>query len=94
MSSGDVTVGRRATSWDDCMQTEATWFKMGDGTYIVHVPAFPYAASVAKHEVVEHDDGSITCSPSLEITYDWYGEGSHLYRWHGMLIRGTFTEVE
>lgn len=38
------------------------------------------------HKVVEHDDGTITVSPSILIT-------SHLGSWHGFLERGIWREA-
>lgn len=45
-----------------------------------------YPASIAAHEVEEHEDGTITVSPSLLITEppNW--------RYHGYLRRGEWTE--
>jgi hypothetical protein len=39
------------------------------------------------HEVTEHDDGSITVSPSILIRH--YRDGD----WHGYLERGVWREV-
>lgn len=46
--------------------------------------------SIRKHEVTEHEDGTITVSPSILL--DW----PHLTapeRWHGYLERGVWREV-
>ena len=40
-----------------------------------------------KHEVVEHEDGTITVSPSI---LTWDGSGN---QWHGFLERGIWREV-
>jgi hypothetical protein len=40
-----------------------------------------------KHQVIEHADGSITITPSLD--YSKLRSGG----WHGYLTRGIFTEV-
>lgn len=44
-------------------------------------------AGLAKHEVVEHEDGTITVSPSILATH-WDGR-----QWHGYLERGVWREV-
>ena len=41
--------------------------------------------NLSKHEVTEHEDGTITVSPSILVT----GEKS----WHGYLERGVWREV-
>ena len=45
------------------------------------------AINPLKNSVIEHDDGTITITPSLDY--------SHLHPggWHGYLTRGIFTEV-
>jgi hypothetical protein len=45
--------------------------------------------SLAKHDVIEHEDGTITVSPSILIT--GY-EGDHQVQWHGYLERGRWRE--
>lgn len=44
-----------------------------------------YVGSVRNHTVVEHDDGTITVSPS--ILQKW-GDGEEI--WHGFLERGIW----
>lgn len=41
------------------------------------------------HKVVEHEDGTITVSPSILISYSG-GEGD--FSWHGFLERGIWRE--
>jgi hypothetical protein len=43
--------------------------------------------SLANHDVVEHEDGTITVSPSILVT------GHHGVQWHGYLERGIWREV-
>ena len=42
-------------------------------------------ASLSRHEVVEHDDGTITVTPSIEVK-------NHLQYWHGFLEQGIWRE--
>lgn len=43
---------------------------------------------IAKHTIIEHEDGTITATPSIRITkYD----GSE---WHGYLTNGIWKEVQ
>lgn len=43
--------------------------------------------NLSRHSVTEHEDGSITVSPSILITH-WSGR-----RWHGYLEHGVWREV-
>lgn len=45
--------------------------------------------SLAAHEITEHEDGTITVSPSiLERVGD--GQGGWVEKWHGHLIAGVW----
>ena len=46
-----------------------------------------FAGQLSRHEVAEHEDGTITVSPSILITRPPQGE------WHGYLERGVWREV-
>ena len=43
-------------------------------------------AVLSKHKVVEHEDGTITVSPSILVQ-------NHMNKWHGYLERGVWREV-
>jgi len=59
-----------------------------DGNWYAVPPGQPgMLANLAKHTVVEHDDGTITVSPSILITARSRGE-----QWHGYLERGVWRE--
>lgn len=49
------------------------------------------AGNLAGHEVVEHDDGTITVSPSILVSTTVGGERREL--WHGWLERGVWREA-
>lgn len=60
----------------------------GTGAWYARCPVAWWAmANLSKHRVTEHEDGTITVTPSIEVTG---GEGE---RWHGFLQRGQWTEV-
>lgn len=44
--------------------------------------------SLRDHTVTEHDDGTITVSPSINLDF-----GPVARRWHGWLERGVFRSV-
>lgn len=58
--------------------------------WYVRCPGSPVAASVEKHEVVEHEDGTITVSPS--ILYEIPGLDPP-YSYHGYLEKGVWRAV-
>lgn len=55
--------------------------------WVVVPSAHPVPSACPGHNVVEHEDGTITVSPSLLVHY---GDGE---AWHGFLERGIFREV-
>lgn len=61
------------------------YFKLGTGEFIVCCPS-GHVASIRNHKVVEHEDGTITVSPSILINW---GDN----QWHGFLEKGIWREV-
>lgn len=57
-----------------------------DGQWYCNPPGRDLLGGLAKHEVIEHDDGTITVSPSILIT-------AHDGEWHGYLERGVWRQV-
>jgi len=60
-----------------------------DGHWLTSLPVDGelMAGNLDSHEVVEHEDGTITVSPSI-LTTDYRGR-----EWHGYLERGVWREV-
>jgi hypothetical protein len=58
----------------------------GDGHWKGRTPN-GHLGAFDKHEVVEHDDGTITVSPSILVSSD---EGE---LWHGFLERGVWRKA-
>ena len=50
-----------------------------------------HGGNLAAHDVVEHEDGTITVSPSILIS-EPVAEGSSKVLWHGYLERGVWRE--
>jgi hypothetical protein len=71
----------------DYGKTEGHWYACAPAT----VPEHPlnvhnlFVADLTRHEVVEHEDGSLTVAPSILIT-------RHDGQWHGFLERGLWRE--
>lgn len=55
-----------------------------DGNWYGVPPETELLAGFAKHRVVEHDDGTITVSPSIMVSQ---GQPD---QWHGFLERGVW----
>lgn len=73
---------------DGPLPTPGSYWKQGDVWY-ARTPA-GLLGNLAKHSVVEHEDGTITVSPSILCTapHREYGPAS----WHGYLERGIWRE--
>lgn len=62
--------------------------KNADGQWFCRVPAPGFGVGgLGKHEVVEHEDRTITVSPSILC----YGHDNK--QWHGYLEHGVWREV-
>ena len=60
-----------------------------NGKWYCRPPATGFAmqGNLSNHTIVEHEDGTITVSPSILIT------GHHGKQWHGYLERGVWRQV-
>lgn len=54
----------------------------------INADGFPLIADLRKHQVTEHEDGTLTVSPSILTTRRHTGQ-----QWHGYLTRGVWEEV-
>ncbi len=67
----------------DYGQSEGVWYARPPQSDTFHCGP----GSLGNHDVVEHDDGTITVSPSILVT------GHHGVQWHGYLERGVWREA-
>lgn len=78
------------TTFDTVLEV-GEYGKAPDGKWYCRAPQHDgfYAGMgrLGLHDVVEHDDGTITVSPSILIT------GHDGKQWHGYLERGVWREV-
>lgn len=86
---GKKTPGRRvecdAQGWHKLEPGD--YAKQPDGTYMSRVPEPCFhAGSLAGHDITEHEDGTITASPSIGHTEPNVGY------WHGYLEHGVWRE--
>jgi hypothetical protein len=64
-----------------------------DGNWYVRAPVNEhqhFLGNLARHKVVEHEDGTITVSPSILITA--HDDRGNEIKWHGYLERGVWRE--
>jgi hypothetical protein len=61
------------------------------GSWYAKPPGFKSVANLSQHTVVEHDDGTITVSPSILCTAR-DDDGKEI-QWHGYLERGVWRKV-
>jgi hypothetical protein len=59
--------------------------KSSDGTWYAVTPN-GLLANLLKHQVTEHEDGTITVTPSILVSQGTVGS------WHGFLNRGIWSE--
>lgn len=51
-----------------------------------------HACTLVRHQVIEHDDGTITVSPSILISTSRDGGKTMIELWHGYLERGVWRQ--
>lgn len=78
----ELTTGTRIYPDEDGHMyfAEGDYGRHPNGTWYARPPG-SHAGNLSSHEVVEHEDGTITVSPSI------------LMAWHGYLERGVWREV-
>lgn len=79
--------GKRRDRPDDSIFEPGEYGKLSDGNWYGCPPETDLHCNLSGHEVVEHEDGTITVSPSILIT------GRLGLQWHGYLERGWWREV-
>lgn len=72
----------RLPSWTD--EVLSKWFEESS------VNPHSFAVRLGKHSIVEHDDGTITASPSVLWGDDYGIPGGG---WHGFLEHGVWREI-
>lgn len=87
-----LKVGRRVYA------NEKGQLLLAEGDYGLHPvsgwqcrPFGHHAGGIGKHEVIEHEDGTITVSPSILLTD--FDEQGNTIQWHGYLEHGVWREV-
>lgn len=81
--------GKRVSNHDELFATRGSWLLVnrdGKRIFLINTPN-GHIGDVSRHEVTEHEDGTITVSPSILVS-DASGE---LY--HGFLERGVWRQA-
>lgn len=84
MAAGDTMQGRRIADDEDHFRPGDYW-KIG-GVWHCSTPNGHFG-NLKAHDVIEHEDGTITVSPSILVSHPVQGA------WHGFLERGVWREV-
>ena len=62
------------------------------GEWLARPPGH-HLRSLANHEVTEHEDGTITVSPSIRIRAPGHPDEKERLGWHGYLERGVWRKA-
>jgi hypothetical protein len=91
LTPGDVTPGiRQGKGLEKVWRGPAGSYGPSGDTWHVKAPDGSLG-NLRNHDVEEHEDGTITVSPSILITTHRGGQDVEL--WHGYLERGVWREV-
>lgn len=79
-------IGKRVEWRDNRVLVAGEYAKHPAGAWYAATPN-DHIANLARHDVIEHEDGTITVSPSI-LVHAGSGEA-----WHGYLERGVWRAV-
>lgn len=79
--------GKRVENYDGRDESMLCFWKAADGWYLFFPDsgAGSLLANLANHTIEEHEDGTITVTPSIKVS-------DHRTTHHGYLTRGVWTE--
>lgn len=79
---------RLADGTPDGFPPRGAYWRDSRGAWMAMTPN-GYLGDLSGHEVTEHDDGTITVSPSIRVSSHRHGRD---VSWHGYLERGWWRE--
>jgi hypothetical protein len=84
-----MTTGRRVRGMEphELLPGEYGQWLLDDNNWYACTPCGQHVANLSSHKVEEHEDGTITVSPSILVS------GGPAPPWHGFLERGVWREV-
>lgn len=77
---------RRAQNFEDTDAESISYWKDETGNWFILFPNEDLLGNLANHKVEEHDDGTISVTPSIKV---WNGRGVER---HGFLTKGVWNE--
>jgi hypothetical protein len=82
----DSMTGKRVDGKEphELLSSEYGRWARDDGNWYARTPDGTQVANLGSHQVVEHEDGTITVSPSILV------RGGCAPDWHGFLERGVW----
>ena len=87
---GNMIVGVRKDRLDDSIFLPGEYGKISNGDFYGCAPGDEdMMCNLRGHNVIEHEDGTITVSPSILITT---GRSTGRKQWHGYLEKGVWRE--
>lgn len=81
-------IGKRVPGFDYHLWAPGDYGFWADGGHWVGITPLGYAANLSAHQVLEHEDGTITVSPSIRVSTR--RQDKDLELWHGYLERGVW----
>jgi len=86
---GSGVKAKRVASVQEIEEAEICYWKHEGDVWFIHFPECGYG-NLRNHKIEEHEDGSITVSPSIRMM--GHKDGKPMER-HGFLVRGRWHEV-
>lgn len=80
--------GKRQDRPDDSLFEAGEYGRGSNGVWYCCPPNTDLMGNLGKHDVIEHEDGTISVSPSILINASHRGQS-----WHGYLEKGVWREV-
>jgi hypothetical protein len=77
----------KKVEWTGDILKEGEYSKASSGIWFCCTPG-GHIGNLGKHTVTEHEDGTITVSPSILVSAPHEGKQNQL--WHGYLERGVW----
>jgi hypothetical protein len=80
-------VSKRVENYEARDSKEVSYWKTEQGSFLVYFPLADLLGNLAAHTITEHEDGTITVTPSILVTAAWRNA-----RVHGYLTRGEWKD--
>lgn len=77
------------TDWSSALPCGSYWQR--DGRLYCITPNGHFG-DLSKHALTEHEDGTLTVSPSIRVSTTRPKDGASIELWHGFLERGVWRE--